>query len=98
MAIGSTSEPGKFTVVWSSTGQKAQKPSDQRYPRGVHIDGRMNKEDPSCIVKLPYPSPCVGAYKATCEICGLVIGITAAGRRDDPKSFEITCNLHGVKQ
>jgi hypothetical protein len=98
MAKATGSEPGNFKIVWNSAGRTAQCPSDPKYPRGIHIDGRIDKAEPSCFVKLPYPAECVGGYRATCNICGLVIGITAAGRPDDPKSFEITCNLHGTKQ
>lgn len=92
------SEQGDFKIEWIGTGQKAECPSNPKYPKGTHIDGRIDPKDPSCYVKLPYPSPCVGGYKATCNICGLIIGVTAAGRKDDPNGFEITCNLHGTKQ
>lgn len=92
------SEPGDFTIEWRGTGQKAQCAPNPAHPKGVHIDGRMDKREPACMVKLPYPAPCIGGYKATCKVCGLVIGLTAAGRPDDPKSFEINCNLHPVKQ
>jgi hypothetical protein len=39
---------------------------------------------PSCQAALPYPAEERLVWVVTCKVCGLKVGVTAAGRPDDP--------------
>jgi hypothetical protein len=42
---------------------------------------------------LPYPAKRIGHYRIECELCGLRVACTTAGRPDDPRSIRIACKL-----
>jgi hypothetical protein len=48
---------------------------------------------PSRARQLPYPAPRCGKYLINCETCGQTIMVTTAGRRDDPRTVKIACEL-----
>jgi len=89
---------GRFRVQWIDGGREAQAPSDPRYPNGIDLDtaGRMAAR--RCRVRLPYPAKRCGQYLIECQTCGLFSVVTAAGRRDDPRSVTVGCRNGVVRK
>lgn len=83
----------QFEVSWRSRGAgPARSPADPNYPDGMDCSvsrGAVN----SCVCVLPYPASGVGTHLVACKICGFRTALTAAGRRDDPRSIELPCQL-----
>ncbi len=80
----------RFSVKFVPSGRgKAQCASDPEFPDGKDII--LSDHGKVCHLALPYPSPECGVIMVKCNYCGLSIGITAAGRPDDPKSITIRC-------
>lgn len=77
-------------VTWVSHNRKAQHPPDPRYPNGIALDISEGKS-PACLTELPYPAPDCGQYLISCDVCGKLSAISAAGRPDDPVSVNIAC-------
>lgn len=75
-------------ITFKASGRgKAQCPPHPAFPEGRDI--RM----PSgfgCVVELPYPAPECGAFIVQCD-CGAKAAVTAAGRPDDPRTFQLAC-------
>lgn len=83
-----------ITVEWHGAGRKAQCPPNPAYPAGVDFDA-SNGAATACMKLLPYPAPECGLHVVHCSICGLSIGVTAAGRADDPRSVKVACKIEG---
>jgi hypothetical protein len=81
-----------LSVVWRDAGREPQCAPNPDYPDGIDVDGSMGAER-TCSVDLPYPAKRCGTYIVRCSICGLSVGVTTAGRPDDPRSVKIPCNL-----
>ena len=81
---------GQFTIEWHDAGREPQCPPDPRYPDGIDIDGIAPGQD-ACKTDLPYPAKRCGAFIVTCAVCGIRVGITTAGRPDDPRSVRVPC-------
>ena len=82
--------PKNIKVTWVDHGLEPKNAPNKEHPNGVDIDeaaGRL----PSCTVDLPYPAKRRGVYLIDCERCGFKIGVTTAGRADDPKSITVAC-------
>lgn len=80
----------KFNVEWYDLGRKPQVTPNPNYPRGIDVDLARDATK-SCRVELPYPAPQVGFYVVSCWECGLRVGLTTAGRADDPRSLKMAC-------
>lgn len=80
---------GKFTVQWVDLEREPQCEPNPAYPDGVDVDVSFGL--PACSASLPYPAKRCGFYRVKCQICGLAVGVTAAGRVDDPRSITIPC-------
>lgn len=82
-------------VEWHDLGRAPQCPPNPDYPEGIDIDlaapGR-----PVCETALPYPAKRCGFYVVTCSLCGLKVGVTTAGRPDDPRSVKVACMTKGT--
>jgi hypothetical protein len=78
----------KHEVIWIGRGEEPQRPPNPDYPDGIDIRSGVT---PFCRVNLPYPAPGCGLWAVKCPRCGLSVGITAAGRADDPRSVELAC-------
>ena len=85
---------GIFDVKFLSHGRKAQCQPDPKFPDGQVIDVSRNANQ-KCAVDVPYPAECIGAWMLTCKSCGRTVGITAAGRPDDPKGVIVDCKKRG---
>lgn len=80
-------------VVWQDHGRTAQNPSDPLFPHGKDVDITPIGAVAACSTVLPYPAPRCGLWIVTCSQCGLRVGVTAAGRPDDPRSVKVACQL-----
>lgn len=81
---------GNLKVYWLSHNRKAKQPPNPDYPEGCDID--LSEGAPlTCSVDLPYPAPGCGVWTAICSACGLRMGVTAAGRPDDPRRLTLAC-------
>lgn len=77
-------------IEWVDRGREPQCAPNPDYPNGKDID--MSEADgPTCYAELPYPAKRCGVYIIECERCGLRVGVTTAGRPDDPRSVKIAC-------
>jgi hypothetical protein len=94
MATGSRRT--KLRVTWQDHGYEPQCEPNPRFPNGVDIDLRRPSRKPvvSCSTDLPYPAPRCGRFTIECQICGMRVAVTTAGRVDDPRSVTIPCKMH----
>lgn len=86
----------QFNIEWMDRagGRKAVCEPDPAYPYGTasDISGGANA---ACKIAFPYPAPHVGTWIARCKRCGFSIGVTAAGRADDPTFVTVACKPIG---
>jgi len=78
-------------VTWVDSGRTATGKSDPDYPDGMDVRLPHSRFQPTCLVTLPYPAPRIGFHVIECERCGYSAVVTAAGRRDDPRSVTLPC-------
>lgn len=81
-------------VEWIDKGREPKCQPDPAYPDGKPIDLTAGQE-PSCQVELEHPAPRCGVYVIACDQCGRRIGVTTAGRPDDPSTVKIPCETQG---
>lgn len=74
--------------LWRSL-EPAKCQPDENYPYGKAADISDGKK--ACSVDLPYPAPGVGTWVIRCASCGYSLGVTAAGRADDPTKITFPC-------
>lgn len=79
-----------FTVKWHDNGREPQVSPNPQYPYGVDVD-LSNGAMPSCQIAVPYPAKRCGMYEIRCDICGLSVAVSTAGRVDDPRSVRVRC-------
>lgn len=64
---------------------------DPLFPNGIDVDASQGAAR-TCSIDLPYyPAPRCGTYMVTCDTCGLCVGMTTAGRPDDPRKLTLGC-------
>ena len=68
---------------------KARCAPDPLYPDGKAVD--CSEGQVACDVDLPYPATECGAWIVRCKACGMSVGVTAAGRPDDPTKVKMPC-------
>jgi hypothetical protein len=78
-------------IEFISHNRMAECPADPAFPDGVEIDFSDGKPGWVCVHEIPYPAKCCGLWVVTCMECGLRVGITAAGRLDDPRCIKLPC-------
>lgn len=76
-------------IEWIDREREPQCAPNPKHPNGIDVD--MSGGGPSCYTELPYPAKRCGVYVVECEKCGLRVGITTAGRADDPRSAKLGC-------
>lgn len=77
-------------VEWIDRGREPQCAPNPSFPSGRYIDmseGALK----TCWTELPYPAKRCGVFIVYCKKCGLRVGITTAGRTDDPRSVKLAC-------
>lgn len=77
-------------ITWHDANREPQVPFNREDAWGLDIDGTGGRL-PSCTVNLPWPAQRCGSYVVKCLTCGFTIGLTTAGRIDDPRSVKIPC-------
>lgn len=77
-------------IKFMDRGVTAHCPPDSRYPHGIDVDLARSGHW-TCMVELPYPAPRCGFWIVTCENCGQINIVSAAGRADDPRSVRLGC-------
>jgi hypothetical protein len=84
-----------ITVKWVDRGREPQCAPDPAYPNGKDVD-ISGGAIATCETPLPYPAKRCGVFIAECSICGYHVGVTTAGRPDDPRSLKIACQAQRV--
>lgn len=77
-------------VIFHDAQREPQVPFNRDHPWGQTIDVTMGRE-PSCTVELPWPADRCGMFVAECLTCGFTVGLSAAGRVDDPREVKMPC-------
>lgn len=77
-------------IEWIDHGREPQCTPNSDFPKGKDMDVSHGAEA-TCTQLLPYPAKRCGLYIVECEKCGLRVGITTAGRPDDPRSVKLAC-------
>lgn len=85
----------RMSVEWIDREREPQCPPNPMYPAGMDVDVSEGAAR-TCSTDLPYPAPRCGLYVVRCQICGYSVGVTTAGRPDDPRSLKIACKLAGA--
>ena len=78
-------------ATWIDSGQEPKHPSNPAYPAGKAVDLTQDPDAPACETVLPYPAPRIGVFIVECSLCRLRVGVTTAGRPDDPRSIKLNC-------
>lgn len=88
------------TVVWIDNGREPQCPPNPDYPNGkpLRLTDIVKAKVKHCKVDLPYPAKRCGVYVVACSKCGLNVGVTTAGRPDDPTYIELACGQDTMQQ
>jgi hypothetical protein len=85
----------QFDVTWVLRAPgKATQPPNPRYPDGLDVDITVSPSVVNCVAELPYPATGLGVWMVSCRVCGYRVGVTAAGRVDDPRSVRMPCQPH----
>ena len=79
-------------IEWIDRGREAQCAPDPAFPDGKDVDV-SNGAVQTCKIALPYPAPRCGLWAVACDVCGLRVALTAAGRPDDGRSVRLPCGL-----
>lgn len=77
-------------VEWLDGEREPKCAPNPAYPNGKDMDVSEGAAK-TCYVELPCPAPRCGIYAVECPTCGLRIGLTTAGRPDDPRSVKVAC-------
>lgn len=80
----------QFDITWFDSGREPQCPPDPNYPEGKDFDVSDGAAQ-TCTVELPYPAQRCGHYIVRCALCRFSMGITTAGRPDDPRKIKMPC-------
>lgn len=85
-----------FSVLWYDSGLEPRVRFNPAHPDGIDVDGSGGASK-TCKVDLPYPAARCGTYQIRCRECGLSVGVTTAGRIDDPRSVKLPCHIHRMR-
>jgi hypothetical protein len=91
------SDANHFTVEWIDHGREPKCAANPAFPNGIDLNETTDETEISCRVELPYPAKRCGMYTIHCTLCGKNIGVTTAGRADDPKSIRLLCHMNHTK-
>lgn len=87
-------ESDALSVTWLSHNRPPRCASNPAYPNGMDVN--ISPDVDGCWVDLPFPAEGCGVWLIVCPICDHHVGVTAAGRPDDPRRVRIPCNLKGA--
>ncbi len=77
-------------VEFLDSGREPKCKPNPAFPNGQYIDSSFGAEA-TCEASIPYPAPRCGVMIVECERCGLRVGLTVAGRPDDPHTVKMGC-------
>lgn len=77
-------------IEWIDHGREPRVAPDPAFPDGKDLSAPHGITK-YCPTDLPYPARRCGVYIVECETCGARIGVTTAGRPDDPRSVQVPC-------
>lgn len=80
-----------IAVQWFDGEREPQNPPNPAFPNGMDVDLSQGAKR-VCKIELPYPARRCGMYLIACQACGLRIGVSTAGRPDDPRTVTLGCN------
>ncbi|GIK48055.1 MAG: hypothetical protein BroJett013_07520 [Alphaproteobacteria bacterium] len=80
----------RFDLAWIDHEREPRCAPNPDYPDGKDVDATFGQR-PACRSSLPYPAARCGLYVVRCKRCKASVGITTAGRPDDPRSVRIPC-------
>lgn len=83
----------QFEVEWNDSGREPRCPSNPEFPEGIDLNLVPSADVASCKCALPYPAKRCGYFILRCQLCGLSLAVTTAGRPDDPRSVTMPCKL-----
>lgn len=78
-------------VEWIDGLREPRNAPNPAYPNGIDLDMSIGSTRPSCFTELPYPTKRCGSFIIRCDVCGLIVGVSTAGRADDPRSLKVNC-------
>jgi hypothetical protein len=100
-----------MTIKFVDSGREPQCSPDPKFPNGMdiveggpatarlpHPEGvelAKSLKGPGCTFDLPYPSTRCGLLVVTCDRCHKQVGLTVAGRIDDPRMLRMACKGQG---
>ena len=87
----------QFSIQWIDLGREPKCQPNSEYPLGMDV-GVSDEDVATCKVALPYPARRCGLYVVHCAICGACVGLTTAGRVDDPRSLTLSCKINMRQQ
>jgi hypothetical protein len=77
-------------ITFLDSGREPEHKPHPDFPKGKDIDLSLGAKR-FCNVTLPYPAPRCGLMLVECNDCEIRIGLTVAGRVDDPRTVKIAC-------
>jgi hypothetical protein len=86
----------RFSIEWTDYHRPTKHAAHPDFPHGIDIDVSRGAAK-TCTVPLPYPAKGCGYYAVECAVCGLTVGMTTAGRPDDPRSIKVPCKLKALQ-
>lgn len=84
-----------MNVVFLDSGREPKCAPNPAYPLGKDVD-ISGSAAATCSTPIPYPAPRCGVMFVTCPVCGYSVGLTVAGRIDDPRSVKVPCKMDKV--
>ena len=82
----------QIEVEFIDSGREPKCQPDPHFPSGIDVDCSEGASL-TCTVPIPYPAPRCGVMVARCSKCGMSVGLTTAGRPDDPRSLKMACKM-----
>lgn len=93
--LGGNPEGQAMKVEFIDSGREPKSAPNPDYPNGMDVDMSQGMPD-ACTAEIPYPAPRCGVMVIECGKCGLRVGVTVAGRPDDPRTVKMACK-HSVQ-
>lgn len=87
----------QFEIKFLDSGRWPSCAPNPKFPTGMSVDMSKGAQF-TCEAKIPYPAPRCGVMTIVCNKCGVSVGVTVAGRVDDPHTVKLPCYGHKLDQ